>query len=90
MGASKKAEDAYSTGAPGPCSHFLVASELPIGFCYFVCMILVTLCSLLCMSVLHVWSLSLNYILLFTAITLVPLITLLRNSKEKVRIKNLR
>ena len=50
-----------------------------ICFCYFVCMILVTLCNLLCMSVFRIWSLSLNratFILLITAITLVPLITL--------------
>ena len=64
------------SNAPGPCSQFLVESALLICFCYFVCMILVTLCSLLCMSVFHVWSLSLDYILLITAITLVPLITL--------------
>ena len=49
----------YPTGAPGPCSKFLVA-----------------LCSLLCMSVFNVWSLSLGYILLITAITLFPLVTL--------------
>ena len=54
---------------------FLV--ELLIFFCCFVCMILITLCSLLCISVFHVWSLSMDYILLITAITLVPLITLL-------------
>ena len=39
-------------------------------------MILVTSCSLLCMSVFQIWYLSLGYILLITAITLVPLITL--------------
>ena len=78
-GVSRKAEDAYPTDAPGPCSQFLAESELLIYFCYFVCMILVTLCSLLCMSVFHVWSLSLDYILLITAITLVPSISLSKN-----------
>ena len=48
-------------------------------------MILVTLCSLLCMSVFHVWSLSLDCILLITAITLVPLITLSVNSLKTVK-----
>ena len=32
------------TGAPGPCSQFLVESELFIYVCYFVCIILVNLC----------------------------------------------
>ena len=44
---SRKAEDAYPTGRPGPRSHFLVESQLLIWCCYFVCIILVTLCSLL-------------------------------------------
>ena len=66
----------HPTGAPGPCSEFVVESELLICFCYFVCMIVVTLCSLLCMSVFHVWSSSLDCILLITAITVVSLITL--------------
>ena len=39
---SRKAEDAYPTGAPGSCSQCLVESELFIYFCYLVCMILVT------------------------------------------------
>ena len=43
---------------------------------YFVCMILVILYSLLRISVFHVWSLSLDYILLIIAITLVPFIIL--------------
>ena len=46
---SRKAEDAYPTDAPGPCSEFLEEPELLIYFCCFVCMILVNLCSLLCM-----------------------------------------
>ena len=44
-------------------------------FCGFVCVILVTLCSLLSMSIFNVWSLSLDCIRLITARTLVPLIT---------------
>ena len=47
-GVSRKVEDAYPTGAPDPCSQFLVEPQLLICFCYFVCMILVTLCCLLC------------------------------------------
>ena len=57
---------------------FLVESELLIYFCYLICMILVTLSSLLCMSVFHIRSLSLVYILLITATTLVLLFTLWR------------
>ena len=45
------AEDAYHAGETGPCFQFLVESELLICICNFVCIILVTLCSLLCMSV---------------------------------------
>ena len=56
-------------------SQFLVESKLLISF-YFVCVILVTLCSLLWMSVFHVWSFSVDYLLLITATTLVPLIIL--------------
>ena len=56
---------------------FLVESELHIYFCYCVCMILVTLCSLLYMSVFHVCSLSLDYIVLISTRILVLLITLL-------------
>ena len=57
-------KDAYLTSAPGWCSQFLVESKFLIYFCYFVCIILVILCSFLCLSVFHVWSLSLDYILL--------------------------
>ena len=35
----------YLTGAPGPCSQLLMESQLLICFCYFVYIILVTLCS---------------------------------------------
>ena len=76
VGVSGKAEDVYPTSAPGPCSKFIVESELLIYFCYFLCIILVTLCSMLLLSDFQVWSLSLDYILLITAITLVFLITL--------------
>ena len=66
----------FPTGAPGPYSQFLVESKLPIYFCYFLCFILVTLCSLLYLSVFHVWSLSVNYILLTSVRILVLFITL--------------
>ena len=36
-GVSRKAVYTYPTGSPGPCSQFLVKSELLIYFCYFVC-----------------------------------------------------
>ena len=75
LGVSRKAEDSYSTRTPGPCFQFSVESELHIWFCYFVYMILVTLCSVLCMSVFHVRSLSLDYRILNASVTLVPLIT---------------
>ena len=52
---SRKAEDAYPTSASGPCSQFLVESELPVYFSYFVCFILVILYSLLCLSGLCSW-----------------------------------
>ena len=67
--------DAYPTGASGPCSQFLVESELLICFCNFARMILVTLCSLLCMS----FSMSGLFPRLHSfdyPIALVPLITL--------------
>ena len=78
---SGKAEYAYPTGALGPCSQFLMKSELLIYFCYFVCIIYVTLYSLLCLSVSHVWSLSLDSILLISAKIMVPLITFLMQSE---------
>ena len=70
---SRRAEDACPADAPGPCSQFLV---FLICICYLVCMILVTICSLLRVSVFRVWCLSLDFDLLITAITLVPLIAL--------------
>ena len=51
--------------ATGPCSKFLVESEVLIYFCYFVYIILFTLCPMLCMSVFHVWSLALDYIFFY-------------------------
>ena len=47
---STKAEDAYPTGAPCPCSQVVFTGvRVPHScFCYFVCMIIFTLCSLLC------------------------------------------
>ena len=69
--------DDYPTGTPGPCSQFLVETVLLIYIYYFVSMIFIFfLCSVLCMSVLYVWSLSLDYILLIFARILFPLITL--------------
>ena len=75
-GVSRKAEEAYLTGAPGPCYHFLVESKLLTYFCYFVC---IMSCSLLYVSVFNIWFLSLDYILLISSRILVPLITLLTN-----------
>ena len=74
MGVSRKAEDVGPTGAPGPCSQLLEESKLLIYFNYFVCIII--LCFLLFLSVFHVWSLSLDYILLISARILASLITL--------------
>ena len=46
MGVSrKKNRGVFPTGAPGPSSQFVVESKLLISHCYFVCIILVTLCS---------------------------------------------
>ena len=57
-----------------------VFSEVRVGIAHLllllVCIILVTLCSLLYFSVFHVWSLSLDYILLISTRILVPLITI--------------
>ena len=41
----------YPTGAPCLCSQFLVESKLLIYFCFLVSIILVILCSLVCVSV---------------------------------------
>ena len=54
VGVSGNAEDAYPTGAPVPWSQFLVESELLIYFCFFVYIILVILCSLLCLFIFHI------------------------------------
>ena len=48
---SREAEDVYTIGAPGPCSQLLVESELLIYFSYFVSVVSISLCSLLCLSV---------------------------------------
>ena len=53
----------YHTNYPRSCT------QSDGWFCYFVCMIWVTLCSLLCMSLFYVWRLSLNYILLITVLS---------------------
>ena len=49
--AGRKAEDAYFRCTCSVFSVFLVESELLIYFCYFVCIILFTSCSMLCLSV---------------------------------------
>ena len=65
VGVSRKAEDAKLPVFPRVrVAHLLL----------LICMY--DLCSLLCMSVFDVWSLSLDCILFITTITLVPLITL--------------
>ena len=61
-GVSIKAEDAYHTCATGPCSQFSVQS--PSCSFAFVFIIFVILCSLLCVSVFHAWSIFFDYILL--------------------------
>ena len=55
-GVSRKANDSYPTGAPGPCSQCLVVSELLIFFFLFVHVTLVMSYFLLCDSVFTVWS----------------------------------
>ena len=60
----------------------LVVSQLLSFFCYFVSIILLTLCSLLCLSVFQIWS-GLDYFLLIFDRILVPLITLLTHAKKK-------
>ena len=77
-GVSIKAEDAYPTGAPGHAPSFSVVRVahlllLPCMYDFSHFMFFVMLCS---MSFFHVWSLSMGCILLITAMTLVPLITL--------------
>ena len=75
VGVCRKAEDAYPTGVPGPCSQFKWNPNCSFTFVTLKD-ILVTLCSLLCLCIFHVWSLSLNYILLITARILFPWISL--------------
>ena len=82
-GVPSKAEDDCPISTPGQCSKFLVESELLIYFYYFVCIILVYSCHLLCLSVFQVSALSLDYIVLISAKTLVPLITLLPYKRKK-------
>ena len=67
---SSKAENVYSTGAPGPWSQFLVESRLLIYLCFFVHVILVISCSLFSLSS------SLEYIPLIITWIWVPLIIL--------------
>ena len=55
-GVSRKEEDAYPTGVPDSCSQFLVEYELFICFCYFVCIILVTLYVIVSLSCVCLFS----------------------------------
>ena len=72
---SRKAEGTYPTGPPGPCSKFIVESELLI---YFVTLYVLfgAFYALCCVNLFHVWSLSLDNILLISTRILVRLITL--------------
>ena len=66
-GVSRKTEDAYPTGSPGPYSQFFSGvrvAHLLLLLCMYY---LVILCSLLFLSVFHVWSLSLDYIILISS-----------------------
>ena len=87
VGVSRKAENAYPTGAPDPCSHFLVESDLLICFYYFVCMIFfVVYVSFPCLVFVpgshsfvcryNLGSFDYSYILLIYARILVPLTSL--------------
>ena len=59
-----------------------------IYFCYFVCIVLVILCSLLCISVSRVWSLSVECIHLISTRILVTLITLSQQiCKKKYKVQ---
>ena len=77
---SRKEEDAYPTDASGPSSKLLVESKLHIFFCFFLRIIFAILCCLLCLSVFHVWSLSMDCVIWISARILVPLFTLSLNS----------
>ena len=59
-----------------------VESKLLVDFCYFECIISVISCSLMCLLLFHLWSLSLDYILLISAKILVLLVTLFQKSNE--------
>ena len=59
-GVSREAEDAYLTGTPGLSSQFLV--EVAHLLTFILLVILVISCSLLCVSVFPVQSLSLEHI----------------------------
>ena len=71
-GASRKAEDAYSTRAPGLC--FQPNFKWSLG-CFYFCLVYVRFFVVIVFFL--AWSLSLDYILLISATILVPLITLL-------------
>ena len=80
MDVSKKAEDAYPNSAPGPCSQFLVESELLIYFCYFVHVILVFFIMFFVVCVCFLCLVFVPGLIFFiTARILVPFITLSKN-----------
>ena len=62
---SRKAVERLSYRCTCSMLPVLLESKYLIYICYFVCIILVILCSLLCFSVFHDWSLFLDYILFF-------------------------
>ena len=61
VGVSREAEDAYFTGAPGPCSQFWVESSCLFTFVALYVSFLVISCSLLCLSIFHVPGLLFFY-----------------------------
>ena len=72
-GGSRKAEDAYPKSAPGPCSKFSVQFRvvlLALSLCVYYFWVL--LGSLWCVSVFDTWSLSLDFIILFSGRILIP------------------
>ena len=72
----QKSRECLPYWVTGPCSQFSVESKFLICFCYFVCINLVILCSLLCVSIFNVFSLSLGCIHLISTKIIVPLIFL--------------
>ena len=74
-GVSRKAEDAYPTGVPGPYSQFFSGVRVS-HLLLILCMYYFSYLMFFVVYVSHVWSLSLDYFLLISARTLVPLVNL--------------